>query len=166
MKLVYVTLMGLSLMLTSLALGLALLIPELRLYEECRDLYTPAFRTLFVYWGNYSLPGNLKNVSLNVVSTQGITLNISYGVSFGEAHSVVTQSTFNYFVNNSTYFYLFIVPHQDTELRVCLSGLLMTLRSYLLLPTIASWSAGTVMIMYSVLMHFERMLMKSVRGRK
>lgn len=166
MRLRHVALIGLFLVFTSLIMSFASLIPEFRAYEDCRVFHVPAFKTLFVYWGNYSLPSSLKNISLTVVNIHEIFLNISYGISPDEARNVVSNSTFSYFIGNSTYFYLFVVPYESTELRVCLTGLVTSFRSYLLLPTIVLWAAGTVVIAYVTLMYFEQIFMKSARSKR
>lgn len=166
MKLKHVTLVGLVLVSTSLVAALVSSVPEVGAYEDCREVYVPALRTLFVYWGNYSIPNNLENITLTVVNPRGILLNISYGISPGEAYRTVSHSAFSYFVGNSTYFYLFVVPYEDAELRVCLTGLITTFRSYLLLPTLILWVAGTVIVIYATLMYFERIFAKPARGKK
>lgn len=125
-----------------------------------------AFNKLFVYWGNYTLPGSLSNVSLSIVSAKETLLNVTYGAGFEEPNKTTALSEFTYFIGNSTYFYVYVVPHEDTKLLICLNALITQQRSYLLLPTLISWVCGTTITAYTALTHAERVFRKSLKKRR
>lgn len=156
-------LVGVLLLVISLVLSIASAIPEVRGFEECREYSLKAFEGLLIYWGNYTLPASLSNVSLSIVSDRETILNVTYGVSDAEPKSVVVMSKFTYFIDDVTYFYAYVIPYEDTNLVVCLNALLIQQKSYLLLPILASWVCGIVIVAYAALTHIERVFKKSLK---
>ncbi len=157
---------GVLLLAISLVLSVMLMIPEVRDFRQCSEYSLRAFEGLLIYWGNYTLPAGLSNISLSVVSYDEVVLNVTYGVTGGEPEYAVVLSRFTYFIGNSTYFYVYVIPYEDTGLSVCLSALLITQRSYLIPPTLASWICGTIIMSYAALTHIERVFRKSLKSRK
>ncbi|MEO3993339.1 MAG: hypothetical protein QN229_03395 [Desulfurococcaceae archaeon TW002] len=159
-------LVGVLFLVVSLFLSTMLMIPEVRDFRQCRGYSLRAFEGLLIYWGNYTLPASLSNISLSIRSDNEVVLNVTYGVNDREPRYAVVMSTFTYFIGNFTYFYVHVIPYGDTGLSVCLSALLITQRSYLLLPTLVSWICGMVIIFHTTLTHIERVFRKSLKGEK
>lgn len=157
---------GVLLLVISLVLSFALAVPETRDFRECREHSLKAFEGLLIYWGNYTLPSGLNNITLSIVSDRETILNVTYGLSHTEPNSVVVTSTFTFLINNVTYFYVYVIPHQNTNLSICLSALSIQQRSYLLLPTLVSWVCGIIIVTYVTLTHIEQVFRKGLKSRK
>lgn len=157
---------GVSFLITSLILSSMLATPEVSSFKDCRELFSRAFNKLFVYWGNYTLPGGLSNVSLSIVSTKETLLNITYGAGFEEPNNTTVLSEFTYFIGNNTYFYVYVIPHEDTEILICLNALIARQKPYLLLPTLLSWVCGTTITAYTALIRAERVFRKSLKKKR
>ena len=166
MKVRSLVVVGVSLLITSLVLSFIIAIPEVSSSKDCREYFLRASSKLFIYWGNYTFPGVLSNISLSIVSPRETLLNITYGVVSEEPINTVALSTFTYFIGNKTYFYVYVIPHEDTELVVCLNALIIQQKSYLLLPTLISWVSGITIITYVTLTHVEKLFRKSLKKKK
>ncbi len=154
------------LLVISLILSFMMAVPEVSDFRDCRERSMKAFDILFIYWGNYTVSGGIGNVSLSIMSAEETLLNITYGTSFGESNNVVVLSEFTYFIGNTTYFYMYVIPYRDTNLLICLNALITRQRSYLLLPTLIFWVSGITITAYAAFTHIERVFRKSLRKEK
>lgn len=166
MRMRVLALAGILILATSLVLSFMLAMPEVRAYRECNNYSLKAFEGLLIYWGNYTLSGSLSNISLSITSVKETILNITYGISSEKPNVTTALSTFTYFIGNATYFYVYLIPYESTNLSVCLNALLTQQRSYLLLPTLILWVCGLTVTSYVALIHIEQVFRKGLKSKR